>query len=226
MSESSGYRDESSKKDNAIEEINEKFNVEIGRLKATVRQQEAECDELRKQLLFSRQKTEDGQLLSLKVKELEEQLSENKKAAEGYQDIISELEKRVGDEHANFMRAQEDKANLNSRVISFKGEIDTIYKQLSSLNEQVGANENLQQELELERLRAEKAENEMLEFKKMASEMKAKFHGEQTQMDLQFNEMEKKQKAMQLDIIALRENLENFRKTTGAEIDALIADAE
>ena len=224
--EASRFKDECSEKDGMIQKINERFDSEVGRLTDAGSQLESERDELKKQLLSYERETKAEGTLALKVKELEEQLLESQKTAEEYQKSMREMERQVSEEHMNLARAQEDKTNLNSRVASFKSEIDAIYKQLGSLNEQVSANESLQQELELERLRAEKAEQDMSQFRELMSGLKDKFHKDQIQLDVQFNEMEEKQKAMQDDINGLRENLEDFCKATGTEIDDLFATLE
>jgi chromosome segregation ATPase len=212
------YRKRTGEEKTRLQEALEKAVEENVKLQEALKKAEDESS-----LYSSECRKKDGIIEEINVKcnELEELLLESKKTAEKYCKSIKEMEQQARDEKIKLTHAKGDKMNLNPKVFGFKNEIDAIYKQLSSLNEQVSANENLHKELELERLRAEEGERNMSQFRDWISGLKEKFHKDKIQLDIHFTEMDEKQKAMQSDINSLRENLENFCETTGSEIDNL-----
>lgn len=106
----------------------------------------------------------------------------------------------------------EEQANENGNH-TFE-QIDAIHKQLDALKEQLRINDMLKQQVELERSRADKAENDVSRFREWALELKEKFYQDQKQLEIQLAEIETKNRT-------LRGNLENLHLDTVLEIDEL-----
>ena len=82
-------------------------------------------------------------------------------------------------------------------------------------------NENLQRELDAQKMRAKKAEQEMAELLECVLELKNRLYADQIQLENHFIELEEKQKAMQADVDGFRLNLHKFCGDTGTEINDL-----
>ncbi|HCF48742.1 MAG TPA: hypothetical protein DER60_00575 [Syntrophomonas sp.] len=87
-------------------------------------------------------------------------------------------------------------------------------------------NENLQRELDAEKKRAEKAEQDISELLDCVLELKNRLYADQIQLEGHFVELEEKQKAMQSDVDGFRSNLNKFCGDTGAEITDLYETAK
>lgn len=211
LADSSVYKKKCSEMDEIIKEIDARYDSEVNGLVNENQQLESKCDGLSKQLLT----------FEAKVEELQEQLQESRKIGEEYSEACKTMEQQLKSEHENNERALEEKANLNSRVVGFKSEIEAIFKQLNTLNEQVIIDDDSKQQLELERLRADKAEKELSQFGECVSGLKDRFHKNQKQLEARFIEIEEMQKVIHTDINGLRTNLDNFCVDIGTEIDNL-----
>ena len=112
----------------------------------------------------------------------------------GLEEIIAkntlEIEKQRKISGKNEQALKEDKARAaSSKITGFKDEIENIYKKLENLTEeQVEINNELQQQLEVEQLRANKAENGLAELFKWVSELKDKLDSEQILFETQFKQ--------------------------------------
>lgn len=83
-----------------------------------------------------------------------------------------------------------EKAQVSSnKITGFKDEIENIYRKLENLSEeQIEINNELQRQLEVEQLRANKAENGLAELIKWVFELKEKIYHEQNLFETQFRQ--------------------------------------
>ena len=131
------------------------------------------------------------------------------------------MEKQLKSAQANAEKVQEEKSNMNSNVMGFKSEIESIYKQLNTLNDMAIENNNLQRQLELEHLRADKAEKELSQLVEMVSSLKDRSNNNQKQLKTQIAEIEKMQKVIYSNISGVNTNLENLYIDLDTKIDNL-----
>mgnify|MGYP001037739237 CR=1 FL=1 len=193
------------------------------------------CEELRKQnneLALARQDSESKaekelrakrielansiemrEMLEAKIEELQQQLAQSQKKSEELYQAFLEMEQKA--------QSLEKQVAENAKHKSYKDEIEAIYKQLNLLNEQLIVNENLQRELDAEKMRAEKLEQEISELLDCVLELKNRHYAEQIQLENHFIELEEKQKAMQSDVDGFRLNLHKFCGDTGTDINDL-----
>ncbi|MHB1421411.1 MAG: hypothetical protein ACYCX4_17825 [Bacillota bacterium] len=129
---------------------------------------------------------------------------------------LEEQEQQLRSEHDTIVKALEDKLNKKNA-----NPINNIHAMLDQLKDQVTDIDNLQQQVEHERIRAEKAEREMSQYWKWVSVIKERFHKDQLELELQFTEIEEQYTAMHAHVNGLRTNLENFRLITEVEIEDL-----
>ncbi|MHB1125840.1 MAG: hypothetical protein ACYC2T_02630 [Bacillota bacterium] len=127
---------------------------------------------------------------------------------------ISSLEKEISSTRI-IVRDLDEKLKQKNNA----NPINNIHAMLDQLKDQITVIDNLQQQLELERNRAEKAEKEMSQFWGWASSLKERIHKDQLELEVQFTEIDEKYKAMHAEVNGLRTNLENFRLITEMEID-------
>jgi chromosome segregation ATPase len=169
--------------------------------------------ELRAKRIELANSMEMREMLEARIEELEQQLAQSqKKNEELYQALVGMKQKA---------QSLEEEVAENSRRLSYKGEIEAIYQQLNLLNEQLIVNENLQRELDAQKMRAKKAEQEMAELLECVLELKNRLYADQIQLENHFIELEEKQKAMQADVDGFRLNLHKFCGDTGTEINDL-----
>jgi chromosome segregation ATPase len=197
------------------EELRQQNNELALALKDTESKAEKEIRAKRIELANS---LEMREMLEARIEELEEQLSQSKKKTEDLYQAFLEMEQKA--------QVLEKQVDENSKPVSYKGEIDAIYHQLNLLNEQLIVNENLQRELDAEKKRAEKAEQDISELLDCVLELKNRLYADQIQLEGHFVELEEKQKAMQSDVDGFRSNLNKFCGDTGAEITDLYETAK
>lgn len=123
----------------------------------------------------------DLEIFNQKIISLEETIAENIKVIEEHRKINEKTEQELKLEKAR---------SSNYKINKFKDEIENIYQQLEELTtEQVNINNELQHQLEVEQLRANKAENELAELLKWVSELKDKLYNEQNLFETQFKQL-------------------------------------
>jgi chromosome segregation ATPase len=229
--------DELEKKLLSFEQEIERLNTDTATLEETLKKSQSKVEEgqrIREQVEQELEIkiaevadcNETKNMLASKVEELEKQLSEERKMVEEYYEEYKVMKHQLKGEQDNIVKSLEENANLNSKVSGFKNGIDAIYNQLNALNEQVCINENIQQQMVLERIRADNAEKDISQFWEWVSGLKDRFHKDHVQLKAQFNEIEEKHKLMQSDINALHTNLENFCVETVTDIGDLCATVE
>ncbi|MDH7478387.1 MAG: hypothetical protein QHH02_00055 [Syntrophomonadaceae bacterium] len=165
------------------------------------------------------------------VAELKKEIEQLKNKAEA-----AEIEKNALAQQAEKQRAMREQLEKeleaerarvpDFKFSGFKDEIEAVYKQLENLAEKVKVNTDLQQQLEIERLRAEKAEKNQARLTRWLSELKERFYSDQAELEFKIMEIEEKHKAFQSEINNLLTSLQNFRVSAGTQIDELCAAAE
>lgn len=153
------------------------------------------------------------EMLEARVEDLQEQLALSKKRADELYQAYQEMERKV--------QLLERQNAEHTKPISYKVEIEAIYNQLNSLNEQLIANETLQRELDIERKRADEAEQDLAELVECVAELKNRLYADQIQLEGYFMHLEEKQKEVQNDVDEFRSNLKKFCGDTGEEINGL-----
>jgi chromosome segregation ATPase len=108
-----------------------------------------------------------------------------------------------------------EKAKVSSYKISgFKDAIGNIYQQLENLTEeQVKINDELQQQLEFEQQRANKAEDGLAGLIKWVSELKDKLFNEQNLFETQLKQISERYDTYQSEINGCFSNLQDIYKT-------------
>jgi chromosome segregation ATPase len=143
----------------------------------------------------------DFELSRQKIIDLEKIIAENKTELERLQQATGLDEQELKLEKA---RA------LCSNITGFKDEIKNIHLRLESLTEeQAKINDELQEQLETEHLRAKKAENGLEEMIKSISELKDKLDSEQNQFKNQFKQLSERHDQFQSEIKGCFHNLYN-----------------
>lgn len=207
------YMNQCNEKDTLIAEMDEKYSLEINRLESELQVKSTEASNDNETMI----------LFEAKIHELEEQVYESRKIAEEYSTACAEMEKQLILEKENVRQLAEEKAGLSTKVIDIKSEINTMYKQLVSLDEQLDISESLKKQLEQEKLRADKAEQNMTRFLQCMSGIKDRFQVDQDQLERHIAEIEEKHRTIQSDVNGLRNKLVSCRTDTGTEISELYA---
>ncbi|HAQ06511.1 MAG TPA: hypothetical protein DCR24_02915 [Bacillus bacterium] len=122
--------------------------------------------------------------------------------------IIIEEQKKIRAKAEEEMKLE--KARVSScKINGFKDEVFNIYQQLEALTEdQVKINKELQEQLEIEQKRANKAERSLAEMAKWVSELKDKLYSEQNLFENQFKQMAERYGRFQSEINGCFINLE------------------
>jgi chromosome segregation ATPase len=142
---------------------------------------------------------------------LEEQLKEK-------EDFI-ELQRK---DYEKSLKILEDKLNNRSSANSASIEIHTLYRQLEQIKDQVILIENLQKQLEIERARSVKAENDINQLCAFIEEMKERFSEDKKALEIKLLEIQEKQKIIESDVNSFNNSLFKYSTLDFTEIDNLI----
>jgi hypothetical protein len=100
-------------------------------------------------------------------------------------------------------------------IIELKDEILGIYKKLNTLTEdQVQLNDKLQQQLDEEQLRANKAENNLAILTKWVSELNERLCNEQDLLETQYKQFTERHNQFKSDICGSLVNFQDISNTT------------
>lgn len=165
------------------------------------------------------------------VAELKKEIEQLKNKIEATEIEKSALERQIENQRAVREQLEKELEEARARVPDFKfsgikDEIEAVYRQLENLTEKVRVNTDLQQQLEIERLRADKAEKNLARLTQQLSELKERFYSDQTELEIKFMEIEEKHRIFQSEINSLLTGLHDFRVNTCTSIDKLCAVAE
>lgn len=143
------------------------------------------CQELKNQLEAEKSKN-DKQMMYLemskqKITSLEATVKES----------MTELEeqRKISDRAEQELQLEKAKAS-SSKINGFKEELESIYKKIEVLENEAAQHvkniNELQQQLSLEQIRANKAENNLTAYSKLVSDFKDKFEKEQNMLEAQY----------------------------------------
>ena len=133
-----------------------------------------------------------------------------------------EKELQLINEHQDVVTSLEEKLKQPSSTNKSNSDIHAIFKQLDGLKDQVTIINNLNEELEMERKRADEAEQAMTQVRSWLQELMDKFYTEQEQLESQFTNIQEKYNTIQNDVNGFETKLTNFRSITGLEMDVFL----
>lgn len=251
--ELSVYVDKYEELEFTIQSLNDNNNTLINQLRNENSQLAEERKELEVQLSASRQEVtqlreysaefeQKNKILEFKIidleKELEQRTNDGNQSTEVemYKEKINSLEEIVAEykaeleEHQSIRAKAEEELKLKKaqvtscKISGFKDEVFNIYQQLDALTqEQVQMNKELQEQLRVEQLRANKAERHLEVLNKWVSQMKDKLYSEQNLFEVQFKKMAERYSLFQADIndrfINLQEQESSVLKAANLEIE-------
>lgn len=189
--------------------LNDKINdleKEILSVTQQYEERKATCIQLEQQLEIEKSRDDKQNTavedLKRKVAEMEETITANMFEIEAQRRNCENLGKELEEEKG---RA------LSSKISGFKDEVINLYQQLEKLTEdQEQVNAELQQQLENEQLRADRAETRMKELNKWIAELKEKLHMEQNLYESQFNQFKERHTRVQSEISSCLDNLQEL----------------
>lgn len=189
--------------------LNDKINEiekEILLVNKQNEESKAVCRKLEQQLEFEKSRDDKQNIevekLNRKIAELEETISVNMLEIEAQRRTCDNLEQELQEEKGRI---------LSSKISGFKDEIINLYQQLEKLTEdQEIVNAELQQQLESEQLRADRAETRLAEMNKWASEIKDKLYMEQNLFESQFNQVKERHNRIQSEISNCLDNFQEM----------------
>lgn len=152
--------------------------------------------------------------LEKQVASLQQQVDEDQQLFEEYSIINQQLQ-----EEMNSLRESTNAASL-------KGDVDTIYKHLDSIAEQITINDKLQQQLDMEKQRSDKIEKDLYHFSEWLAGIKDQFKQDHLLLEHQFLEIEQKHKDVENHINEVKANLHTFGSNTGNDIEELYTNIE
>lgn len=143
------------------------------------------CQELKSQLEAEKSKNEKQimylEMSKQKITSLEATVKES----------MTELEeqRKVTDRAEQELQLEKAKAS-SSKINGFKEELESIYRKIEILEDEAAQHvqniNELQQQLSLEQIRANKAENNLTAYSKLVSDFKDKFEKEQNMVEAQY----------------------------------------
>jgi chromosome segregation ATPase len=143
------------------------------------------CQELKNQLEAEKTKNEKQimylEMSKQKITSLEETVKES----------MTELEeqRKISDRSEQELQLEKAKASSN-KINGFKEELDSIYRKIEVLEDEAAQHvqniNELQHQLSLEQIRANKAENNLSAYSRLVSDFKDKFEKEQNMLEAQY----------------------------------------
>jgi chromosome segregation ATPase len=143
------------------------------------------CQELKSQLEAEKTKNEKQimylEMSKQKITSLEATVKES----------MTELEeqRKISDRSEQELQLEKAKASSN-KINGFKEELESIYRKIEILEDEAAQHvmniNELQQQLSLEQVRANKAENNLTAYSKLVSDFKDKFEKEQNMLEAQY----------------------------------------
>lgn len=228
------YADKCEELEFTIQSLNDNNNSLINQLQTENSQLAAERKELESQLSASREElvqlkeysTEietKNHVLESKIVQLEKEFEQKPGAdTDQYLDQIKTLEETLAeykseiDEYRRMTTRTEEELKLkkaqvtNCKISGFKDEVFNIYQQLEVLTqEQVQMNKELQEQLMVEQVRADRAEQRVEVLSKWVAQLKEKLYGEQNLFEVQFKKMAERYSLFQSEI---NESFEDLQK--------------
>jgi hypothetical protein len=244
--ELSVYVDKYEELEFTIQSLNDNNNTLINQLRNENSQLTEERKELEAQLAasgleaaklkeYTAEVEQKNSLLEVKIVELEKELEQKPGVDQqkylakikALEDTAAEYKAEIEEHRKTTARAEEElklkKAQVTSCKISgFKDEVFNIYQQLDALTqEQVQINKELQEQLRIEQLRANKAERHLAVLNKWVTQLKDKLYSEQNLFEVQFKKMAERYTLFQSDIndsfINLQEQESSLLKAANLE---------
>lgn len=190
----------------ALNDMIEKLENELLSVNRQYEESIAICGDLKQQLEIEKsrddQQNEKLDVLNQRIAELEETIAANIHEIETQRSKCESLEQELEEEKGKA---------LSSKISGFKDEIVNLYQELEKLTEdQEKVNIELQQQLEAEQLRADRAETRLVELNHWVAALKDKLYSEQNLFESQYKQFTERHKRVQSEINNCLENLQDF----------------
>lgn len=193
-------KDYAAEMENAYQASASKINQqeqEIGLLKYQLAEREKTCRELGQQLAeektngAAREKAKGD--LEVQVFSLKEQIEHRERELIYYRKNQARMEEQLQQSQMQVVMLSEENVGLSNQLTGFQNQMEGIQKKIEFLEGKAKANSILEQQLERERMRANKAENDLALLKDWVAKVNHTFQNNQSKIDIRLREIEEKQ---------------------------------